>query len=163
MGKLQTFLPYGAGLFLLLLVIGVDMAAVRLFFGDTTLAALIGIFLVLEGLFFLHHNQIPLNSCSQRGLKRWTRRFYRMFLAMGACSTAAFAIKASGLPLAFMAVTKAVFWLLVVVLLVIGAGMALCVIGVHGADADEKPNAHLPPPTPIYGRAGYGWRNQSTL
>lgn len=155
MEKISAFLPYSAGLMLLLLIIGIDIAAVKLFFGDTTQAALIGVFLTLESLFFLFHGQMgSMSRCSGMALKRWIRRFYRMFLAMGACSTAAFAVSAGSLPSGLMALLNLVFWLLVIVLLMIGAGMALCVVGVH--DSDDDSNDGMPPSNSVYGRAGYG-------
>jgi len=143
---------------LLVLIIGIDIAAVKLFFGDVTQAALIGVFLSLESLFFLLHGQLgSVSRCSGMALKRWIRHFYHMFLAMGACSTAAFAISAGGLPGELMVLLNLVFWLLAIVLLMIGAGMALCVVGVH--DSDDDPNDGMPPPDAVYGRAGYGYRN----
>lgn len=158
MDKIYLLLPYTAGLMLLLLVIAIDMAAVRLIFGDATSAMLIGLFLVLESLFFLYYNLLPLNGCSPRGIKRWTRRFYRLFVAMGACSATAFAAKVGGWFM-LMPLLELVFWGLAVALLVIGAGMGLCVLGIHGDDdADGTPPAS-PPSMPLYGRAGYGARS----
>ena len=162
MKKINIFLPYSAGLMLLVLIIGIDIAAVKLFFGDVTQAALIGVFLSLESLFFLFHGQLgSMSRCSGMALKRWVRHFYRMFLAMGACSTAAFAISTGGLPSDFMELLmdllKLIFWLLAIVLLMIGAGMALCVVGVH--DSDDDSNDGMPPPDAVYGRAGYGYKN----
>jgi hypothetical protein len=145
-------MPYGAGLLLLLLIIGIDLAAISRFFGGNTAAVLVGIFLILEGFFvgWRHYYCNRTGNCLP-AMKFWIKLFYLIFTLLGICSVAAFAVRELADGGAYMDGLRVVFWGLAITLLLVGAGMSLCIVG-GGDDGEDQDN---PADDSPWGKAGY--------
>jgi uncharacterized membrane protein len=145
-------MPYGAGLLLLLLIMGIDLVAISRFFGGNSPAVLVGMFMMLEGFFvgWRHHYCNRTGNCLP-AMKFWIKLFYLIFTLLGICSVAAFAVRELAEGDVYMEGLRVVFWVLAITLLLIGAGMSLCIVGGDDdGEEQDKPAGKSP-----WGKAGY--------
>lgn len=144
------------GMLLLLLLMGMDAAAINMLFGSGKTVMLVSALLVLECLFMLsYHYRAVRNSINSPPLARWNKRFHWSFLMLTLCCVGVFAAHDQGMLVVYRQAIQWVFWGLFAVLVMVGGGLALYLL-LDAPEADlVKPVERPVLPTIQYGKAGY--------
>lgn len=152
--KLQKMLLGGL---LLLLVMGMDVAAINMLFDHGMTVALVSVLLVLECLFMLHYHYHSLRKPDAASvLTRWNKRFQLFFLVLTLCCVGVFAADNLGVldDNGKLQSIKLMFWGLFAGLVMLGAGLALYAL-LDEPDVAVDATVKSTGPAIQYGKAGY--------
>ncbi|MEZ5453178.1 MAG: hypothetical protein R3E93_10270 [Thiothrix sp.] len=145
------------GSLLLLLVMGVDVAAIKALFPENNVTVLlVSLLLALECLFMLSYHYHALRKpVVVPTLTRWNKRFQVFFLVLTLCSVGVFAADSLGLLDGYRPVMQLVFWVLFAGLVMLGAGLALYALLDEPESAAMQGDDTAAEPAIQYGKAGY--------
>lgn len=144
------------GSLLLLLIMGMDVAAIKMLFGQGVTVLLVSVLLGLECLFMLSYH------CHERckpGVSlpptRWSRRFQAFFLVLTLCCIGVFATHDLGLLDVYRPTIQLAFWWLFAGLAMLGVGLALYTLLDEPETAATKAVDPASDVSTQYGKAGY--------
>lgn len=144
------------GMLLLLLLLGMDVAAINMLFGSGNTVILASALLVLECLFMLSYHYHALHHAVHvPALARWNKRFHWFFLALTLCCLGVFAAHDQGVLMVYRQAIQWVFWGVFAGLVLVGGGLTWHLLLDTPETGAVEPSTPSTPSTIQYGKAGY--------